>query len=85
MFYIKCKNLEDRTAFIAFVKEKGVSCAFHYVPLHSAPAGIIYGRFHGDDVYTTADSERLVRLPMYYGMKSDDLDHVISSVNAFFA
>ena len=57
---------------------------FHYIPLHSAPAGVKYGRFHGEDVYTTKESERLVRLPLYYNMAKEDLDKVIASVLAFF-
>lgn len=84
MFYLKCKNLDERTAFIKFMREKGVGCVFHYVPLHSAPAGLKFGRFHGKDEYTTADSDRLVRLPMYYGMDSTDLKTTIEAVKAFF-
>lgn len=85
MFYIKCKDLEERTAFIQFMKENGVGCVFHYVPLHSAPAGKKYGRFHGVDKYTTADSDRLVRLPMYYGMTDQACKTVVDCVKAFFA
>ena len=64
MFYIKTKDIEERTAFIDYMKGKGIWSVFHYIPLHSAPAGLKYGRFHGEDVYTTKESERLVRLPM---------------------
>jgi len=84
MFYLKCKDLEERTAFIAFMKENGVACTFHYVPLHSAPAGERFGVFHGEDVYTTKESERLVRLPMYYNMKDEDSSYVIEKVLEFF-
>ena len=77
MFYIKLKDLKDRTAFIAFMKEKGVGCVFHYVPLHSAPAGLKFGRFAGEDKYTTRESDRLVRLPMYYGMTDEERRCVI--------
>ena len=84
MFYLKCRNLEDRTRFISAMKDREIGCVFHYIPLHSAPAGLKYGRFHGEDVYTTAESERLVRLPLYYGMKTEDVDKVIEEVNAFF-
>lgn len=84
MFYLKLKNLQERTAFIQYMKEKGIGCVFHYVPLHSAPAGIKFGRFDGEDVYTTAESDRLVRLPMYYGMLKEDCQSVISAVNTFF-
>ena len=68
MFYIKARDLTERTELIAFLKEHGVSSVFHYVPLHSAAAGLRFGRFHGEDKYTTAESERLLRLPMYYGL-----------------
>ncbi len=84
MFYIKCKSLEERTKFISFMRENHILCVFHYVPLHSAPAGLKYGRFHGEDKYTTADSDRLVRLPLYYDMFPEDLDKVISKVREFF-
>ena len=85
MFYIKCKNLEQRTRFISFMKENGILCVFHYVPLHSAPAGLKYGRFSGEDVYTTSESDKLVRLPLYYGMTEDDLNRVIEKVKEFFS
>ena len=85
MFYIKCRNLEQRTRFISFMKENGILCVFHYVPLHSAPAGLKYGRFSGEDVYTTSESDKLVRLPLYYGMTEDDLNRVIEKVKEFFS
>ena len=84
MFYLKCKDLNERTTFISFMKEKGVQCVFHYSPLHSAPAGLKYGRFVGEDKYTTKESERLVRLPMYYGMTEEEQKAVIDSVLDFF-
>ena len=84
MFYIKCRDLSDRTAFIAYMKEKGIGCSFHYVPLHSAPAGLKYGRFFGKDIFTTADSDRLVRLPMYYGMTEKERQLVIESALSYF-
>ena len=84
MYYLKCKDLEERTAFIEFMKEKDVQTVFHYVPLHSAPAGLKFGRFHGEDTYTTAESDRLVRLPMYYGLDRESLQCVIDAVNGFF-
>ena len=75
MFYIKAKDLEERTALISFLKEEnGIHSVFHYIPLHSAPAGRKFGRFHGEDVYTTKESERLCRLPMYYGLKDEQVD-----------
>ena len=84
MFYLKCKDLEERTAFIRFLKEKDIQAVFHYVPLHSAPAGMKYGRFSGEDRYTTAESERLVRLPLYYGMTDEDCEKGIEAVHEFY-
>ena len=84
MFYLKLKNLEERTKFIAHMRNNAVSCVFHYVPLHSAPAGKKYCRFHGDDVYTTRESERLVRLPMYYGLTAKDAEYVVTAIKKFF-
>lgn len=85
MFYLKCRDLEERTAFIEHMKGCGVSCVFHYVPLHSSPAGLLFGRFNADDVYTTKESNRLVRLPLYYGLTNADRKTVIDSVYTFFA
>ncbi len=84
MFAVKLANLEQRTAFIAFLKERGITSTFHYVPLHSAPAGEALGRFHGEDVYTTSESNRLTRLPMYYGLSAEDRQQVIRAIFAFF-
>ena len=78
MFYIKLMNLDDRSRYISTMREKEIGCVFHYVPLHSAPAGYKYGRFHGNDDYTTKESERLVRLPMYYGLTEEDQNTVIN-------
>lgn len=85
MFYIKCKNLEERTAFIKFMKEKGIATVFHYVPLHSAPAGEKFGRFNGEDEFTTAESERLVRFPMYYGLEEDQINYICEKVIEFYS
>ena len=84
MYYLKCADLAERTRLISFMKERGILCVFHYVPLHSAPAGIKFGRFHGEDEYTTRESDRLVRLPLYYGMKEQDRQQVIDGVRAFY-
>ena len=84
MFYIKLKNLEERTKFIQHMRDKGVNCVFHYVPLHSAPAGKKYCRFHGEDEFTTKESDRLVRLPLYYAMKAEDSDYVIDLISGYF-
>ena len=83
MFYVKLKNLQERTAFIDFLKERDIGCAFHYIPLHSAPAGLKFGRFHGEDTYTTKESEKLVRLPMYYRLSEEEVDKVIQAVKDF--
>lgn len=84
MFYVKAKDLEERTKLISYLKENGVQTAFHYVPLHSAPAGKKFGEFYGEDKYTTKESDRLVRLPMFYGLKDTELQHVIEKVKDFY-
>ena len=84
MFYIKAKDLKERTELISFMKERGVLMVFHYVPLHSAPAGLKFGRFDGKDEYTTQESDRLVRLPMYYGLKEEDLMSVVEGIKEFY-
>lgn len=84
MYYIKCNDLEERTAFINYMKAREILCVFHYVPLHSAPAGLKFGRFNGVDEYTTSESDKLVRLPMYYGLKEEDRSRVIEAVLKFF-
>lgn len=84
MFYIKAKDLEERTALSAFLKENDITASFHYIPLHSAPAGEKFGRFHGEDVYTTKESERLLRMPMYYGLKKEEIEYVCDKVKAFY-
>ena len=84
MFYIKCKNLETRQDYMKFMKENDIQCVFHYVPLHSAPAGKKFGRFVGRDEYTTSESDRLVRLPMYYNMNSKDLTQIINKTIEYF-
>ena len=83
MFYMKLSDLETRQKYISFMKENDILCVFHYVPLHSAPAGLKFGRFHGVDEYTTHDSDRLVRLPMYYNIAKNDLDKVIEKTKEF--
>lgn len=85
MFYLKCRDLEERTALIRHLKANDILAVFHYIPLHSAPAGQKFGRFDGADVYTTAESERLVRLPMYYGLTEADRNKVIAKVLEFYA
>ena len=85
MFYLKCKDLEERTALIQYLKDHEILSVFHYIPLHSAPAGQKFGRFDGEDRYTTKESERLVRLPLYYGLTEADRSRVIEHVLAFYA
>ncbi len=84
MFYIKAKDLEERTRLIAYLKENGIGAVFHYIPLHSAPAGLKYGTFFGEDKYTTKESERLARLPMYYGIEPEKVDTVTEAINRFY-
>ena len=84
MFYVKTAGIEERAALTAFLKENGIGSAFHYVPLHSAPAGARFGRFHGEDKYTTNTFERLLRLPMYYGLGQDEVEYVCDKVKEFY-
>lgn len=84
MFYIKLKNLDERSRMIDYLREKGIYAVFHYVPLHSSQAGKKYGEFVGDDVYTTKESERLLRLPMFYDLKLEVCDYIIDCVEDFF-
>ncbi len=84
MFYIKCKNLAERSRLITYLKDRQISSAFHYIPLHSSPAGKRYGRFFGDDIYTTSESNRLLRLPMYFGIKEADILEVVSAIYSFY-
>ena len=84
MFYLKCATLQARTALIDHLKGQSISAVFHYIPLHSSPAGRRFGRFHGQDECTTRESERLVRLPMYYGLTQEDGERVIRAVKESF-
>ncbi|MGN1313708.1 MAG: dTDP-4-amino-4,6-dideoxygalactose transaminase [Lachnospiraceae bacterium] len=84
MFYIKTKDIEERSALIKELKAKEILAVFHYIPLHSAPAGLKFGRFHGEDIYTTKESERLLRLPMYYGLTLEQTDQICHVVKEFY-
>ncbi len=84
MFYIKCKDLDERTSLIDFLKENNINAVFHYIPLHSAEAGLKFGRFHGEDKYTTKESERLLRLPFYYGLKEENVKYITSKIKEFY-
>lgn len=84
MFYLKTKDMVERTALIRFLKENGILAVFHYVPLHSAPAGLKFGRFHGEDNYTTKESERLLRLPMFYKLTEQEVEYITGKVKEFY-
>lgn len=84
MFYIKTKDLEERTRLISYLKENGISAVFHYIPLHSSPAGKSFGRFSGEDKYTTKESERLLRLPMYYGLRENEIEYIAETLSRFY-
>jgi len=83
MFYIKVADISERDALIRYLKENGIMAAFHYVPLHSSPAGSRFGRFHGEDRYTTNTFERLLRLPMYYGLTQDNVEYICDKIKKF--
>ena len=84
MFYIKCKDLEERSALIDYLKKDNIWAVFHYIPLHSSEAGLKFGRFCGEDKYTTKESERLLRLPLYYGLKEKEIQLVVSKIKEFY-
>jgi dTDP-4-amino-4,6-dideoxygalactose transaminase len=84
MFYVKVKNLEERSKLLQYLKEKDILGIFHYIPLHSSMAGRIYGRFHGEDRWTTKESERIIRLPLYCKIPKDSLTYVIETIYKFF-
>ena len=84
MFYMVTDSIEQRSELIGYLKERGIAAVFHYVPLHSAAGGLKYGRFHGEDKYTTSISERLVRLPMYYGLKANEIKYICETITAFY-
>lgn len=84
MFYIKTRDLEERQALIQALREQGILAVFHYIPLHSSPAGRKFGRFYGEDRYTTKESERLLRLPMYYSLTEENVNDVVSVIEEFY-
>lgn len=84
MFYIKCKDRIERSRLIAHLAQNKIEATFHYVPLHSSPAGKIYGVFHGEDRYTTKESERILRLPLWYGMDEEVVMYVAHAVERFY-
>ena len=83
MYYIKVRDIQVRTRLIKYLREKGICSVFHYVPLHSAPAGQKFGRFSGEDVYTTKESERLLRLPMFYNLDMEDVKYITDTIASF--
>jgi dTDP-4-amino-4,6-dideoxygalactose transaminase len=83
MFYIKMKNIEERSAILEYLKQNDILSVFHYVPLHSSPAGLKFGKFRGEDKFTTKESECLIRLPIYYGMSSTDIKYILNKVTLF--
>ncbi|MCR5116606.1 MAG: dTDP-4-amino-4,6-dideoxygalactose transaminase [Lachnospiraceae bacterium] len=85
MFYVKTKDIDERTRFIDFLKKNDILSVFHYVPLHSAPAGRRFGRFNGEDRFTTKESNRLARLPLYYGLENEKVDYIIDKVHEFYS
>jgi len=84
MFYIKVKDLESRSKLINYLKQNDILSVFHYIPLHSSPAGLKFGRFEGEDVYTTSESEKLMRLPIYYGIKEQELNFIINAMINYY-
>jgi dTDP-4-amino-4,6-dideoxygalactose transaminase len=84
MFYLKTTDLEERTALLAHLKSRDIMAVFHYVPLHTAKAGRDYGRFHGEDRFTTSESERLVRLPMWFGIDAETQNKVVETIFEFY-
>ena len=83
MYYLKVRNMDVRTQLLEYLREKGIYSVFHYIPLHSSPAGMKFGRFSGEDVYTTRESERLLRLPMFYNLDMESVKYVTDTVLAF--
>lgn len=84
MFYIKTADLDERTKLIDYLKSKEILSVFHYIPLHSAEAGLKFGRFHGEDIYTTKESERLMRLPLYYGLEEEQVNYIVETIKEYF-
>ena len=84
MYYIKVKDMDTRSRLIGFLRQREICSVFHYIPLHSASAGRKFGRFHGEDVYTTRESQRLLRLPMYYSLTLEQAEYVVDCIREFF-
>lgn len=84
MFYIKVKNLKERTALLEHIKQNNILAVFHYIPLHSAPAGLKFGEFNDKDIYTTQESEKVIRLPIFYGLTQNEQKHIVRSIYEYF-
>ncbi|MCR3755601.1 MAG: dTDP-4-dehydro-6-deoxy-D-glucose transaminase [Sodalis sp. Psp] len=84
MFYLKLSDINDRNSFIRYMKSVDILTVFHYIPLHSSPAGQRFGRFHGSDRYTSRESQRLVRLPLFYNLKDSDQQRVIDAICGYY-
>lgn len=84
MFYIKVRDIEERTDLTFYLKGKNINAVFHYIPLHSSPAGRQFSRFHGVDKYTTRESERLLRLPLYYGLEKSAVEYIAENIKKFY-
>lgn len=84
MFYIKTRDIKERTCLIEYLKENEILSVFHYIPLHTSPAGVRFGRFSGEDIYTTKESERLLRLPIYYGIADCQIEYIVGMIKSFY-
>jgi len=84
LFFIKCADIEERTSLMASLRKKSIVTSFHYIPLHSSKAGTQFGEFVGNDQYTTIESSRLLRLPMYYSLKKEEVEQVCESISSFY-
>ena len=84
MFFVKVKDLDERTTVLEYLRQRDIVSTFHYVPLHTAPAGLRFGEFRGADDHTTKGSERLIRLPLFFGMTGNEIDRVVSALFQFF-
>ncbi len=84
IFYVKTRNLDERTRLINYMKDNDILAVFHYIPLHQAPAGKMFGEFRGEDKYTTKESERLVRLPLYFDLDENTQSYIISTLKKFY-
>ncbi|WP_070968085.1 dTDP-4-amino-4,6-dideoxygalactose transaminase [Vibrio sonorensis] len=85
MFYVKFNSEVDRAHFIDYMKQQDILTVFHYLPLHSTAAGKRYSTFNGEDNHTTQESEKLVRLPLYYNMTESELNTVVTHLRHYLS